>query len=393
MVKSLLFHQANNQGHHKEENMSKKRHLAAQDTKSRHYFLMALLGVSLFGCFRIIQPYLGPIILAMILAIVFHPVHQRIERQLGNRKSLSATLSCFLLMAAFVMPLFLIAAAAVQQGIESARSIIDWVNQGGIEIMMQKPYIAALMEKFHDRFIQLQKFFPDLKFEKMDIAAKMMGFSSWLLSFLTDQASTILKNLTMMIGSFALMLFVFFFMIRDYDTVVDGILHLSPLSTSHEQRLLNRIKDVSSSALLGTIVTGIAQGAAGGIALWLCGLPGLFWGAVMAFASLIPIVGTATVWIPAALYLAVSGRWGAGLFLAIWCIIIVGLMDNLVRPLFMKGGADMSAALIFLSILGGINLFGIIGILYGPLVFGIAIVLLYIYEAEFGDFLDHQDKN
>jgi predicted PurR-regulated permease PerM len=373
--------------------MPKKRRLPEQVPKSRHYFLMALLGASLFGCFRIIQPYLGPIILAMILAIVFHPLHEKIEKKLGNRKNISAAASCFLLMAAFVMPLFILTAAAVQQGIESARSIIDWVNQGGIEILMQKPYISTLMSEFHDKFIQLQKLFPDLKLKKMDLAGKMMGFSSWLLSFLTDPASPIIMNLTMMIGSFVIMLFVFFFLIRDYNSIVQGILHLSPLSTSHEQKLLNRIKDVSSSALLGTLATGIAQGAAGGIALWICGLPGLFWGGVMAFASLIPIVGTATVWIPASLYLVISGRWGSGLFLALWCIIVIGLMDNLVRPLFMKGGADMSAALIFLSILGGINLFGIMGVLYGPIIFGIAIVLLYIYESEFGDFLDNQDKN
>ncbi|WP_027357661.1 AI-2E family transporter [Desulforegula conservatrix] len=373
--------------------MKNKKKLTEPDSQSRHYFLIALLGVALFGCFKIIQPYLGPIILALIFAIVFHPIHARIEKKLKNRKSLTATISCVLLMTAFVMPLFMITAAAIQQGIESARSIIEWVNQGGIDILMQKPFVATLIEQFHERFIQFQKLFPDLKFQKMDIAAKMMGFSSWMLSFLTDQATIIIKNLTLMVGNFVLMLFVFFFLIKDYDSIVDGILHLSPLSTTQEQRILNRIKDVSSSALLGTLVTGVAQGAAGGFALWLCGLPGLFWGAVMAFASLIPIVGTALIWIPAALYLVIAGRLGAGLFIAIWCLVIVGMMDNVVRPLFMKGGADMSTALIFLSILGGINLFGIMGILYGPLLFGIALVLLYIYEAEYGEFLSHQDRN
>jgi len=373
--------------------MQKKKKPAESDSQARHYFLMALLGVSLFGCFKIIQPYLGPIILALIFAMVFHPIHAQIEKRLKNRKSLSATISCILLMTAFVIPLFLITAAAIQQGIESARSIIEWVNQGGIEILMQKPFVAALIERFHDKFIQAQKLFPDLKLQKMDIAAKMMGFSSWMLSFLTNQATTIIKNLTVMVGNFVLMLFVFFFLIRDYDSIVDGILHLSPLSTSQEQRILSKIKDVSSSALLGTLVTGLAQGSAGGLALWLCDLPGLFWGAVMAFASLIPIVGTALIWIPAAIYLVISGRLGAGLFLAIWCVVVVGMMDNIVRPLFMKGGADMSTALIFFSILGGINLFGLMGILYGPLIFGIALVLLYIYETEFGDFLNHQDRN
>lgn len=373
--------------------MPKKTKLEMPDSRSRTYFLMALLGTSLFGCFKILQPYLGPILLALIFAIVFHPIHARIEKMIKGRKNLAASISCILLMTAFVMPFFLITAAAIQQGIESARSIIEWVNMGGIELLMQKPFVASLMNEIHDRFIQLQKLFPDLKIKKMDMASRMMGLSSWLLSFLTDQASVILKNVTAMIGSFVLMLFVFFFLIKDYDSILEGILHLSPLSTSQEKRILTRIKDVSSSALLGTLVTGVAQGIAGGFALWICGLPGLFWGGVMAFASLIPVIGTALIWIPATIYLVISGSTGYGIFLGVWCLVVVGMMDNFVRPIFMKGGANMSTALIFLSILGGINLFGIMGILYGPLVFGIALVLLYIYEAEFGDFLDQQDKH
>lgn len=373
--------------------MPKKIKSVVTDSSSRNYFLISILGLALFGCFKIIQPYLGPIVLAIIFAIVFHPIHARIEKKIKNRKNMAALLSCFLLITAFLLPLLLITAAAVQQGIESARAIIDWVNQGGFELLMQKPVVSGLIVKLQGRFVELQAMFPDLKLDKLDIEGRLMKISSLMLSFLTDQATVIIKNLTLMIGHFVMMFFVFFFIIRDYDSIVDGILHLSPLSTTHEQKILTRIKDVASSALLGTLITGLAQGIAGGFALWICGLPGLFWGAVMAFASLIPVVGTALVWIPSAAYLFISGRPGAGLFLTLWCVIVVGLMDNLVRPIFMKGGADMSTALIFLSILGGINLFGIMGILYGPLVFGIAIVLLYIYEAEFGEFLHHQDKN
>lgn len=373
--------------------MSKKHSPLATDQSSGNYFLIAILGLSLFGCFRIIQPYLGPIILAIIFAIVFHPIHSRIEKKLKSRKNMAALLSCFLLITAFLLPLFMVSAAAIQQGIESARSIINWVNQGGFEIMMKKPVMSELMTSFQTKFVELQAMFPDLKLENLDMEGRLMKLSSMMLSFLTDQATVIIKNLTVMIGHFVLLFFVFFFIIRDYDLIVEGILHLSPLSSSHERKILARIKDVSSSALLGTLVTGLAQGVAGGLALWICGLPGLFWGAVMAFASLIPVVGTALVWIPSAIYLFISGRWGAGIFLTLWCVIVVGMIDNLVRPLFMKGGADMSTALIFLSILGGMNLFGIMGILYGPLVFGIALVLLYIYEAEYGNFLNHQDRN
>ena len=143
---------------------------------------------------------------------------------------------------------------------------------------------------------------------------------------------------------------------------------------------------------MGTFVTAIAQGAAGGIAFTIAGLPGLFWGMVMAFASLIPMVGTALIWIPAAVYLLIWVHWGWALFLVIWCVVLVGGIDNILRPLFMQGSAKMSTLLIFFSILGGINLFGLLGILYGPLIFGLAMILLYIYDLEFEPFLNQQDN-
>ena len=111
----------------------------------------------------------------------------------------------------------------------------------------------------------------------------------------------------------------------------------------------------------------------------------------MAFASLIPVVGAAIIWIPAAVYLFVSGQWGYGLFLVLWFSVVVGLLDNLIRPLFMKGPANMSTLLIFFSIMGGLNYFGLIGLLYGPLIFGLTTVLLYIYSLEFQPLLNNYE--
>ena len=157
-------------------------------------------------------------------------------------------------------------------------------------------------------------------------------------------------------------------------------------------QIILKIKEIAKSALLGTFVTALAQGIAGGIAFYICGLPGLFWGMVMAFASLIPMVGTALVWVPAAVYLVLSGSPWLSLFLVIWCIIIVGGIDNFLRPLFMQNGSEMNTLLIFFSILGGISSFGLLGLLYGPLLFGLALVLLYIYDIEFKPFLSDLDR-
>jgi predicted PurR-regulated permease PerM len=189
------------------------------------------------------------------------------------------------------------------------------------------------------------------------------------------------------------MIFTFFFFLRDEKKIFDYVLHLVPLSTSQEDRILEKIKTVAKSALLGTFVTAAAQGAAGGIAFAICGFPGLFWGMVMAFASLIPMVGTALVWIPGVLFLVATGHMGLAVFLTLWSVILVGGIDNVVRPLFMQGSADMNTLLIFFAILGGMNLFGLTGLLYGPLLFGLAMVLLYIYSIEYESFLTDQDNS
>jgi len=115
---------------------------------------------------------------------------------------------------------------------------------------------------------------------------------------------------------------------------------------------------------------------------------------MMAFASFIPVVGTALIWVPATLYLLLLGQWEWALFLTGWGIIVVGSIDNVLRPLLMQGGdSNMNTLLIFFSILGGLQLFGLIGLIYGPIIFGVTLVLFKLYEIEFKDFLEHQDRS
>jgi predicted PurR-regulated permease PerM len=156
--------------------------------------------------------------------------------------------------------------------------------------------------------------------------------------------------------------------------------------------LFEEVRAVSKTALMGSLMTAVTQGFVGGFGLWLAGLPGLFLGAVMAFTSLIPFVGTALVWAPAALFLLAIGEWGWALFLVVWGVVVVGSIDNFLRPMFMQG-ASMSTVVVFFSLIGGLQVFGLIGLIYGPLVFSITLVLFRLYEAEFAGFLDSQDSH
>ncbi len=128
--------------------------------------------------------------------------------------------------------------------------------------------------------------------------------------------------------------------------------HVIPLSRSQEDQLLDEVEKVAKSAVLGSFLTALAQGAAGGLAMWAVGLPALFWGTMMAFASFIPVVGTALIWLPTVLYLAVMGDWQWALALLVWSVVVVGSIDNILRPFLMQGNSGMNTLLIFFLTIG-----------------------------------------
>ena len=351
-----------------------------------HYFLAFLIVLALYFCWQIMRPYVDPVIIALILAALTSPVNEWLVKRLRGRENLAALISCLLLILVIVVPVVIILSVVIRQGIHSFAAIQQWIAAGNFDTLMNSPLVARILGL-------ADKYLPANVMKDMDLGAAVMQVSSTSGKWLVSKGGYFIGNISMVAGKFFIMIFVFFFAIKDLQKMVDYVLHLIPLSSGHETILVKKIKDVASSAILGSFVTAFAQGAAGGIAFAVCGLPGFFWGAVMAFASLIPVVGTALVWVPAAGYLLVSGAWGRSLFLVIWSVLIVGMIDTLLRPLFMKGGAGMSTVLIFFSILGGISYFGLTGLLYGPLVFGITMVLLYIYDLEFEAFLARQDKS
>ncbi|MBF0301868.1 MAG: AI-2E family transporter [Desulfamplus sp.] len=350
------------------------------------YFLFILIALSLFLCWNMMQGYIDPVIIAIILSVLTHPIYEWINKKCGNRSNLAAIISSILLNLVIIIPLFFIFSAVIRQGIISVNDINLWIKDGNIQRLAQTPLISEALAFIHEKM-------EGTLFKEIDFNALMITLSSHVGEIMMSQGKYAISNISSVAGKFFLMTFVFFFVIQDQRKIFDYILHLSPLSNSNENMIAQKIKAVAKSAILGTLVTAVSQGVAGGVAFAICGLPGFFWGAVMAFASLIPFVGTALIWVPAVIWLFISGSWGYGIFLLIWSVIVVGTIDNIVRPLFMKGSAGMGTLLIFFSILGGLNYFGITGLIYGPMVFGLTIVLLYIYDVEFNSFLKHQDNS
>ncbi len=353
---------------------------------SSHWVLIIALLVALFACYQLLAPYINSIVLAFILSLLMSPLHEKIANKLPSHPNIAALLSCTVLTVIIVIPLLFVFSAIVQQGTVLSQNIYNWVSHDGIQTAFNHPWVTSSVN-------WVNQYLPFDSISPQEIAQRLAKFVSGFGTHLVGISAKILGDATSFLLDFFLMLFVLFFLLRDHDRIIHIIRHILPFSRSQEDRLFEQVEKVSKSAVMGSFLTALAQGIAGGIGMGITGFPMLFCGTMMAFASFIPVVGTALVWIPSSLYLFVTGETSWAIFLALWSMILVGSIDNFLRPLLMQGSNGMNTLMIFFSLLGGIQLFGLIGLLYGPLIFAITMVLFNLYEEEFAHFLDNQDHS
>jgi len=329
--------------------------------------------------------------MGILLSFLFMPLHTKFLYLTKGKKTLSAFLSSFLLAFLVLIPASIILTSIIFQGINSFDAIYKWFAEGNFS-----QYSADFEDKISylkETFPIVARMLPETTLDNTDFEKQVLNFFSNLLKWLMGQGRQIAGSLLNTGVSFFMMIVVFFVMIRDQDRIIKSFFHIIPLKQSHELKIVEKTGILFKSVIMGNLFTSLAQGVAGGIGFAIAGFPALFWGAAITLASLIPVVGTALIWVPAAIWLFISGKTGLGIFLILWFVLIVGLADNVLRPVFMKTEGGMGPVVIFFSILGGINVWGLLGLIYGPMVFGLSFILIYIYEIEFSEYLEYQDKN
>ena len=355
--------------------------------KGKEYrpFLLVLLFFSLWLAYRILAPFQNALIFAAILASLLYPSHARLVKLYGGRRNLAAFTVIFGVVFLFLIPALFFISALVNQGFSSIAHINSWINAGNLQRLLDHPKLVEYTEwlRTHLSFIELDK-------TKLQQALVQIGknFGQVILA----QGASLLGNMAMLVTHFLIMIFVCYYLVRDGDKMLGIVKRLSPLKPSQEDRIIEKIRLVARSAILGSFITAMAQGLVGGIGLAIVGISGLFWGTIMGFCSFVPFFGTALVWIPSATYLLLMGKIKSAIFLVLWCMILVGSIDNFVRPFFMKEQAEMSPFYIFLAIIGGVRCFGLAGIIYGPLILAFAKVMLYIYEVEYKELLENDSE-
>ena len=353
----------------------------------RHFysaFLLLILAASLFLAYSVLRPFLDILIIGVVLSGLFRPVHRRIAGLCGNRSTVAALLTTGLIFTCLIIPVFLFLGALVTQGIQSVNALQAHLNSMDFNAIFSHEAVAPYVG-------WVQKHLPFLDVKKLALRADLLSLSKNAGQFLLNSGTTILGNVFVLTMNFVILIFVLFFLIRDGEAMLARVRYLLPLSTDQEDRIFRQLDDVAKSVILGAFLIALAQGAAGGLGLFIVGIQPFFWGCMMGFASLIPVVGTAIIWLPVALYLMVTGQWQWGVFLIGWGAIVVSSIDSIIRPILMRNRSKMSTFWVFLSIIGGIKFFGALGILYGPLVLGFAMVMLSLYAEDYSHVLN--DRN
>ncbi len=316
--------------------------------------------------------FLEAIFLAGLFAAVFHPLYRRLCTWLGGMRGIAALTTLVIVLLFILIPLvFLVLTVASQaqafarHGLPELQSLL--ADEGALSARLQGlPFYDSLL--------------PHQEFLRERLSTLVNSASGAMLEFM--QSATV-GTFNVVLTSL-IVLYSFFFLLMDGDKLVYRILLYLPLDDDHEQRLLNRFRSVTLATLKGTAVIGFLQGAIAGSALAIAGIPqALLWSVAMMLLSVVPGIGAALIWIPATFYLLANGEYFTAIALAIFCGVLVGSIDNILRPKLVGNDTQLHELMIFFSTLGGLLTFGMSGFIIGPIIAALFVTVWDIYGEEF----------
>ncbi len=341
-------------------------------------FLSVLLLIAVGLTFVITRSFLEPFAFAIILAVVFYPIHERILRRNKRRPGRSALLSTLILVLVFAVPSFIITVLAANEALAAAHYLSRRsVEEGGLASLLMN--LADPPLHYIGRWVDLSKY--DLN---SVIGANTQKVSVWLVGFGASVLSGVARFITGALITFV----VVFFLFRDGANWAYRFGTLLPLSREQVARLYRNISDTIIANVYGILSVGVAQGVLTGVAMRLIGMQSsLLLGLATGFASIIPVVGSALVWGPVVIYLLLTGSIGKGLFLLVYCVVIVSSVDNILRPWVVGGRVELHPLVLLFFIFGGVEAFGFLGLFLGPVVASVLVAVFDMLREEL-----NQDK-
>ncbi len=325
------------------------------------YGIVAILA---YLAFRVFEPFLASLAWAVILVVLFFPMYERLAKKWGmTTAAVASTIGVTLIL---IVPAIFIMIAFVRQGYEAVQSIqlqvasghFRWVND-----LVDAPS-AAISRGRGDRPGELHS----------------RGYAERIAAYVASQIGTVLRHTAGFAFQLSVTILAMFYLFRDGPSLVDRLREVLPFEGRYRDRMIRDSRDLIFASVTSSIVAAAAHGLLGGLAFGLTGIGApIFWGVMMGFFSLVPVVGSALIWVPASISLMLEGHILRGIILALICSVIVGMIDNIIRPWLISGRAEMGGLVVFISVLGGIAVFGMLGVVLGPIVVALAAGLLDLY--------------
>lgn len=324
--------------------------------------LVALTLVT-YLCWLMVEPFMSVIVWAVVMVVLFYPLHRRLEQRL-HRPSLTAGISTLLVIVAILLPTLAVATATVAE-MRDMTARLPTSIAGALD--PARPTTGPAV-RFVERFISLDRY-RDPAFVNHSIEGWSGGMAIGSLRLVGGALSVMVQM--------AITTFTIFFLFKDARLARTSLYDLVPIENRRLRDLFVRTRDVITASVYGTLLLSLIQGALGGLAFLVLGLPSPFlWGVVMSLASILPMLGSFVVWVPAAIYLFANGQTWQAVALTAWGAIIIGLADNVLRPVLVGQRTGMHELLVFFAVLGGLKVFGAVGLVVGPVIFAVALGLI-----------------
>ncbi|MEO7777019.1 MAG: AI-2E family transporter [Fibrobacteria bacterium] len=353
--------------------MEKAPSATAQTPFQKASFLIYLLAVSA-GFLFLLQDFLMLLLLAAVFTGLTFPVYQYVLTKV-HRPVIASLLTLLALLLVLVLPIIAISAIAYEEAVGIFKNINMDSLRSHLETVVQSAQhrFPALMQRVNTQNV------PGM------VANGLQSSFQFILKHSADISLSLANNLL----NFFLMLLIMFYFYVDGKRIRERLIRWSPLKDEYERILIEKFVSVSKGTLKGILIIGIMQGIIGGVMFWAVGMHSpIFLGTLMVFASLIPAVGTAAIWLPAAIFLFFEGRWGAGTAVMIVGGAVIGSVDNLVRPILVGKDIKMHDLMVLLSTLGGLAVFGLSGLIVGPIIASLFLSIWNIFEEVFADELE-----
>jgi len=326
--------------------------------------LMALTVVGIYFCYQLAAPFIPAFTWALALAVLLAPINRRLEKKIKH-PNLTAAICVLAAALIVVVPAVFVAQRILGEAASGAETIKTMIQSGEWQRFLDA----------HPRLAPAGNWIE----QQIDLPGIFNNATAWL----TSAATSLVHGSVLQLIGVVLTFYMLFYFLRDRSAMLDTFRSLSPLSGTDMKRMFDGISDTVHATVYGTFVVSIVQGTLGGLMFWWLGLPSpVLWGVVMALLAVVPVLGAFIVWIPAAIFLLLDGSEGKALMLTIWGAVVVGGIDNLLYPMLVGSRLKMHTIIAFVSIVGGLVVFGPSGLILGPVMFTVTRILLEIWSTQ-----------